>query len=417
MKSKKRLTDAINHKQPDKIPIDFGGTMCSGMHVTCVAALRDYYGLEKRPVKINEPYQMLGLIEEDLKQAIGIDVEAVNGKNTMFGFPNENWKEWRLDNGLEVLVPEKFITVKDKNGNHMIYPQGNTDAAPSGRMPEGGFYFDSVIRQDKIDDDFLNPDDNLEEFRPIDDETINHFKNTIAAAAKTGRGVIANFGGTGLGDIALVPGPFMLNPKGIRDVEEWYVSTEIRRDYIHKIFDRQTEIAINNLKKINDAAGGQVDAAFICGTDFGTQCSTFCSPKTFRELYMPYYKRVNGWVRSNTGWKAFKHCCGAVEPFMELFIEAGFEIINPVQCSAAGMDPASLKNKYGGRLTFWGGGVDTQRTLPFGTPDEVKKEVSERCEIFSKGGGFVFGAIHNVQALTPVENIAAMIDAVREFNG
>jgi len=163
--------------------------------------------------------------------------------------------------------------------------------------------------------------------------------------------------------------------------------------------------------------GDKVDAVFVCGTDFGTQTSTFCSVDTFRELYLPYYRQVNGWIHANTGWKTFKHSCGAVETFMESFIQAGFDIINPVQCSAAGMDPAHLKKRYGGSLTFWGGGVDTQRTLPFGTPEEVREQVLRRCEVFAPGGGFVFNAIHNVQALTPVENIVAMINAVHEFNG
>ncbi len=156
---------------------------------------------------------------------------------------------------------------------------------------------------------------------------------------------------------------------------------------------------------------------FVCGTDFGTQTSAFCNVATFRELWFPYYKRVNDWVHANTTWKCFKHSCGSVERFFESFIEAGFDIINPVQCSAAGMDPAGLKRKYGSRLVFWGGGVDTQKTLPFGTPQEVREEVLRRCEILAPGGGFVFNSIHNLQAGTPVANIVAMLDAVHEFNG
>ena len=174
---------------------------------------------------------------------------------------------------------------------------------------------------------------------------------------------------------------------------------------------------LQNLATDRARVGDRVDVVFICGTDFGTQTSPFCSPATFRELWLPYYPQVNDWIHQNTRWKTFKHSCGAVERFSESFIEAGFDILNPVQCSAAGMDPRMLKEKYGGRLVFWGGGVDTQQTLPFGTPGRGAREVLERCEIFAQGGGFVFNAIHNVQALTPVENIVAMIDAVHEFNG
>lgn len=417
MNSRKRLLDALNHKQPEQLPVDFGGTLCSGMHVTCVAELRKYYGLKEEPVKIHEPFQMLGYIEDDLKEIIGVDVEAVNPERTLFGFKNENWKEWRLDNGLEVLVPESFAVTKDEKGNTYIYPEGDLQAEPSGKMPYGGYYFDAIIRQEEIDEEALNPEDNLEEFKTLKDEDIRYFSEAVTAASKTGRGVLVNPGGTGLGDAALVPGPFMKHPRGIRDIAEWYISTAIRQDYLHAIFEKQTDIAVENLKKINAAVGELIDVVFICGTDFGTQTGTFCSKDTFHTLYMPYYKKMNQWIHENTKWKTFKHCCGAVESFMPSFIEAGFDIINPVQCSAAGMEPVHLKEKYGDKLTFWGGGVDTQQILPFGTPEQVREQVLQRCEIFSKQGGFVFNSIHNVQARTPVKNIVAMIDAVHEFNG
>src|ERR1019366_2536900 len=163
--------------------------------------------------------------------------------------------------------------------------------------------------------------------------------------------------------------------------------------------------------------GNSVQAVFVCGTDFGTQTSSFCSVKTFRSLYFPYYKQVNDWIHAHTELNPFKHSCGSVFKFLPLFIEAGFDILNPVQCSATGMEPEQLKAVYGDRLVFWGGGVDTQKTLPFGRPGEVREQVLRRCEIFAPGGGFVFNSIHNVQAQTPVENIVAMIDAVHEFNG
>lgn len=163
------------------------------------------------------------------------------------------------------------------------------------------------------------------------------------------------------------------------------------------------------------AVGNIVNAILVCGTDFGTQTSSFCSVKTFRELYFPYYEKVNRWIHENTQWKTFKPSCGLVERFIPSFIDAGFDILNPVLCSAVGMDPEHLKSN-GERITFWGGGVDTQHVLPFGTPEEVRKQVLERCRTFSRNGGFVFNAIHNVQARTPVENIVAMLDAVHESN-
>lgn len=140
-----------------------------------------------------------------------------------------------------------------------------------------------------------------------------------------------------------------------------------------------------------------MDAVFICGTDFGTQNSTFCSPEQFDDLWLPYYRRINDWVHAHTTWKTFKHSCGAVESFMPHFIEAGFDIINLVQLSANGMDPQYLKREYGKDLVFWGGDVDTQKTIPYGKPDQVREEVLKLCEILGKDGGFVFNTVHNIQ--------------------
>ena len=396
--------------------MDLGGTGVSGIHASVVAALRDRYGLAERPVKIHEPYQMLGMVDEDLADAMGLDVAGIPAPNTLFGFPARDWKPFRLWDR-DVLVPAGFETTVDANGDLLIYPEGDRSVAASGRMPKGGYFFDSIIRQEPIDDERLDPADNLEEFGPISEDDLAHY-HRAAEAGSGGRGVIASLPGTALGDIALVPAPFLKHPKGIRDVTEWYVSTRSRRDYIHRIFAKQVEYALANLARIHEAVGDDAfDAVFTCGTDFGTQTSSFCSAATFDELWLPYYREINGWIHKHTRWKTFKHSCGAVGKFIPSFIEAGFDILNPVQCSATGMEPRHLKSEFGSAIVFWGGGVDTQKTLPFGTPEDVRREVLERCEIFSSGGGFVFNTIHNVQAGTPVANVVAMVDAVREFNG
>jgi hypothetical protein len=414
--SRERLVTTLNHKQPDRIPIDFGGTAVTGVHASCVAALRDYYGLEKRPVRIHEPFQMLAQVDDDLKDAIGIDVVGVFSRNTMFGFPAEKWKSWEF-NGMEVLVPDGFNTTVDAEGYTLIYPEGDTTAPASGRMPRDGYFFDCIVRQEPLDEAKLNPVDNMEEFSLVTQEDLDHLARATREASTTGRGVIASFGGTAFGDIALVPAPFLKHPKGIRDITEWYVSTSSRQDYVHKVFERQCEIAIQNLERIYAVVGDSVHAVFVCGTDFGTQTSSFCSVKTFRTLYFPYYKYVCDWIHSHTPWKIFKHSCGAVAKFIPSFIEAGIDILNPVQCSATGMAPEELKANFGDALVFWGGCVDTQHVLPYGTPAEVREQVLRRCEIFAPGGGFVFNTTHNIQAKTPVENIVAMLDAVHEFNG
>lgn len=417
MTSKQRIIAALKHQQPDRIPVDFGGTAVTGIHARIVAGLRDHYGLAKQPVKVHEPYQMLGCIEEDLKQALGIDVEGVYPEETMFGFPNERWKSWQLNDGLEVLVSEQFTTTKEANGDTLIYPKGDLSAPASGRMPKGGFFFDSIIRQDPINEQNLDPRDNMEEFSAISDRTLDYFERETMAKAGRGRAVIATFGGLAFGDIALVPAPFLKHPKGIRDIEEWYVSTLTRQPYIHEVFEKQCLVAVENLAKIKMRVGDLVDAAFVCGTDFGTQWSTFCSVETYKSLYHPYYKRINDWIHLNTTWKTFKHSCGSVISLIPSFIDSGFDILNPVQCSAAGMDPEQLKKEFGRDIVFWGGGVDTQKTLMFGSADDVRTEVMHRCDIFGKRGGFVFNAVHNIQGNVPLKNVVAMFEALKEVKG
>ncbi|MBM2846868.1 MAG: Methyltransferase [Bacteroidetes bacterium] len=228
---------------------------------------------------------------------------------------------------------------------------------------------------------------------------------------------MATFGGMAFGDIALVPAPFLKHPKGIRDIEEWYVTTLTRPSYVHAIFEKQCEVAIENLMKLYKRVGDQVNAVFICGTDFGTQWSTFCSVDTYKSLYHPYYKRVNDWIHIHTAWKTFKHSCGSVISLIPSFIDSGFDILNPVQCSAAGMEPENLKKEFGADLVFWGGGIDTQKTLMFGTPEQVRDETLKRCEIFGMDGGFIFNTVHNIQGNVPVKNVVAMFDALKEIRG
>ncbi|MFW5831738.1 MAG: uroporphyrinogen decarboxylase family protein [Prolixibacteraceae bacterium] len=418
MNSRQQFLKTVNHQQTDRIVLDLGSTAVTGIHVQTVSKMRRHFGLQRKPVRVIEPFQMLGEVGWELIDSVGIDVIGAWGRENMFGFNNHApFKEWKTPWGQRVMVPLNFNITTDEKGNTYMHPEGDTSAPPSAKMPKSGYFFDAVIRQEPVDEEKLNPEDNLEEFGLISDKDLEHWRVEVDKAYFSGKAVIAAFGGTALGDIALVPGMQLRHPKGIRDVAEWYMSTVSRPEYIKKIFDRQSEIAVENLSRIYKTVGNKVNAVFMCGTDFGTQDSTFCSLEQFDEIWLPYYKRMNDWVHENTEWKTFKHSCGAVEPFLDGFIRAGFDIINPVQINAVGMDPKKLKQKYGRDLVFWGGGVDTQNMLPFGKPEEVREQVLRNCEIFSKNGGFVFNAVHNIQANVPVENLVAMLGAIQEFNG
>lgn len=220
--SRDRVLSALAHNQPDRVPVDFGGTSVSGIHVSAVAALRDRFGLEKKPVKVIDVMQMLGEVEDDLKTALGVDTEAVRPRNTKLGFPNEGWKPWRMFDGLEVLVPGGFEVSTDRDGGIRLHPHGDVSLPPSARMPAGGYFFDAIVRQEPIEEDKLDPADNLEEFKEISDADLDHLEREARRAAASGRAVVAAFGGTGLAISPTFPRPawrvpraFAIFPSGI----------------------------------------------------------------------------------------------------------------------------------------------------------------------------------------------------------
>jgi hypothetical protein len=413
MTGRERFRKALNHEQTDRPPIDMGATWVTSISASAYSRLRTALSLQSGPVKVHEPLQLLGEVEDDARQKLGIDVAGIWPQGTIFGYKNIGWKPWKLQDGTDVLVSKEFETTTDENGDILIYPKGDRTAQPSGRLPKGGFYFDAIVRQEPLDMHKLDPADWAEQFSVFSDEDLHYFEREANRLHReTDYGIILNFGQAGLGDIAIVPGEMLINPKGVRDPQLWYECLVTHTEYVRGIFELQTQVVMQNMALLRQAIGDKIDAIIISGTDFGTQRGPFASPKLFRNLWKPFYKRMNDWVHANTKWKTFYHSCGSVAALLDDFVEMGVDILNPVQCSAVGMDAATLKAKYGDKLVFWGGGVDTQKTLPFGKQEDVRREVRERVEIFSKGGGFVFNTIHNIQAQTPVENLVAMYEEV-----
>lgn len=413
--SRHRLAAALNHTQPDRVAVDFGSTAVTGMHVSAVTRLRERVLGKNGPVRVIEPYQMLGEVDEELRRALGIDVVGVLPRKTIFGTQSNNWKPFKLFDGTECLVSGDFNVTLAPDGGWLMYPEGDLSATPSGHMPQGGYFFDTIVRQEAIDDSTLSVEGNLEEFAPLSEEDMQHYaarRQWLDEHPDTGAIIVVP--GAAFGDIALVPAPWLKRPRGIRDIAEWYISTRTRRDLVYEIFEKQCEIALGNINTLIDFFGDRVQAAFITGTDFGTQRGPFISIKSYCDLFQPFHQRVNELIHRRSNWKTFIHSCGSVYQLIPHFIKAGFDILNPVQCSAAEMDARRLKGEFGQDLVFWGGGVDTQKTIAFGTPGEVYREVRERIDIFNQGGGFVFDSVHNIQGNTPVENLEAMFKAIRD---
>jgi hypothetical protein len=412
--SRERVIETLNHREPDRVPLDLGSTAVTGIAAAALHRLREALGLEQRPVKVHEPYQMLGQVDDDVLDALGVDVIGLADDVTMFGFPQRDWKPFTLFDGTPVLVPGGFNTEPAPDGTVYQYPQGDRSAPPSGRMPAGGYYHDAVERQEPYDEETLDPEEWVRDmYHLYTDEELRLLEGRSRALYEgTSRAIIGNFGLGSFGDIAFVPGLTVAHPKGIRAVADWYMATALYPAYIHGIFDLQLEIVMQNLELYRQAVGERIVAIFVSGTDFGSQRGPFIAPRAYRQLYQPYHRAINDWVHAHTQWKTFYHSCGSMAALYDDFVDAGADIVNPVQISAEDMSPRSLKARWGDRLVFWGGGVDTQHVLPFGTPGEIRAHVKENIEVFGAGGGFVFNAIHNIQGKVPIENLVALFEAV-----
>lgn len=416
MTSRERVRLAINHEVPDRVPLDLGSTLVTGIQASIYSRLKKAMGVKGGSVRVYDPYQMLAEVEEEMKKLLGVDTYGIQLPVTIFGYRNENWKPFKMFDGTEVLISGHFEHDVLENGDIVQYPEGDRNALPSGMMPKNGYYFDSIVRQEPIDEEKLDAREwALQTYSLYNDEHLKYLEDTSKwYFENTDYSLVGNFWGAGFGDIAVVPGPGIKNPVGIRDPEEWYVSSVLRKDYISDIFHYQFELQMKNLKMYREAVGDRIDVIVMSGTDFGSQNGPFISPSAYRELFKPLHKAMNDWVHENTGWKTFYHTCGSVAAFFDDFYEAGVDILNPVQISASGMDPEILKKEYGDKFVFWGGGVDSQGVLTFGSPEEVSGQVERNIRIFSKNGGFIFNNVHNIQATVPVKNLVALFKTLKE---
>ncbi|MHC4508408.1 MAG: uroporphyrinogen decarboxylase family protein, partial [Planctomycetota bacterium] len=243
MTGRERVLRALNYQPVDRVPVDLGGTLGTGAHVSVVADLRQALGLDEPAtrVKVVEPYQMLGEVAADLRDLLGIDTVNLPGPKNHFGFADMDWKPWKTFDGTNVLVPGKFNTEPESNGDILQYPQGDKSVPASGRMPKGGFYFDDIVRQEPIDESKLDPADNLEDFALLSDEDLKGYEQRARDLYdNTDLAITTGLPGTAFGDIAHVPAAFLKHPRGIRDIEEWYISTVSRREYVKEVFAGQT---------------------------------------------------------------------------------------------------------------------------------------------------------------------------------
>lgn len=413
MNSRERITAALNHCETDRVPIDLGSCGQTGINASTLYKLRAALGLHQHPIKIIEPFQMLGEVEKDLLDLLGCDMIGLWNQGTILGYTNTNYKPWTMPDGTPVLMGGKFEYDRNpQSGNYMVYPGGDRTAPYSLRMTKEGSFFDNIERAEDYDEDHLTPyEDFKNDFTVATDEMARYWEREAKRLfEETEYAIMGVLGGGGLGDVALIPGPYLKMPKGIRSIADWLMAHAAYPDYIQSVFEMQTDSMIKNMEIYHEAVGEKISVLWMSGTDFGTQNSTFNSLGTFKSLYKPFYKRMNDWVHQHTSWKTFYHTCGAIAPLLDDLADMGVDCLNPVQLSATGMDSKMLKDKYGDKFVFWGAGVDTQSTLPFGTAEEVRRQVAERITLFNRNGGYVFNPIHNIVSGVPVENVIAMYE-------
>lgn len=406
MNSRERVLKTINHQEPDRVPVDLGGSIVTSIMAGALVRLRHHLGLNGS-VKVTDAFQMLGEVAMDVVEQFDIDVLPVEPEAITFKhLHRRNHKPWRLFDGTPVLVPGAFDVTLSPDGDWLLHEDGDPEKAVIARMPKDGFYFDK-LSVTGWDFDFKPPSlDDLRQsgWRRLTDDQLRYLQATARTLRETT-------------DKALVMtnwGDAVLGPPGVGSVAEWLIVLVSEPDYVQELMDLAGEIALENLKLYREAIGDDIDIISVDGSDYGSQDREMFAPALFERYHEPYYKRVCDWIHSNTSWKISKHCCGSIPRLIEPMIRGGIDILNPVQTSAVGMDAQHLKDSFGDRITFWGGGVDTQHVLSFGTPDEVRHDVEQRLRTFGPGGGFVWTPIHNIQYNVPPENVVAALTTVRD---
>ncbi len=416
MTSRERVRKALNFEKTDRIPIDLGASFCSGIHGHTYNQVRKLLGLKEQTSKVYEPMMFLAEVDEDVRQALGVDIVGVHNRGTLLGYPNQNWKEWKVK-GDKYLFGDGFYTTENERGT-WAYPQGVKTAKPSGWMAETAYWFDPMARQEDITDKLFAPGEAREDYKvnlsPITDEDARFIEEQVKYYYKnTDYSLFGNCCIAPIGDAFFFPCPWGLETPGLRKLEEWLIAHYEYDGYLKEFYDMHFESCMENLKIYAQAVGDRIDTLYMTSTDFGVQCSMMLSPDIYKEYYKPYHKTVADWVHKNTNWKVWLHSCGAVEPIIEDFIDAGVDCLNPVQITATGMEPEALVEKFGGRIVFWGGCSNTQWTLQNGTVEEVEAETRRLASTLNSKGGLIGAAVHNIQYNTPAENIVKMFETIK----
>jgi hypothetical protein len=409
LSSRERVMRAVDHREGDRVPIDLGGMKATGIAIGAYQRVRDLLGL-RGATRVLDPRFMIADVQEDVLRRFHGDVLPVDVTTVSAALaPDGDWIPRRLFSGRDALFPPGTRIAEDPDGSWVLLDAAG--ARTSFRMPRDGHYFDDIS--------FNDPRSTLDprNFRPVDSVPEGDLRNLETLAHRLHEDTEYALLGWGYGvcflGLSLITDRRSNVTMGLPD--QWLMMLLTEKETCHEMMGRSVDASIRCLEAMHEAVGDRCFAWGIASDDSGTQRGEFIRPELWVEMIEPHYARLCAWIHGHTPWKTYLHSCGSVYHLIPHFIDAGIDILNPVQTSAANMDPARLKREFGDRLCFWGGGCDTQRVLTTGSPEQVREHVRERMDVFAPGGGFVFTQVHNVQGNVPAENVVAMLDAAYEF--
>jgi uroporphyrinogen decarboxylase len=405
MTSRERVLKTVNFQNTDRVPIDLGAMKASSISVKAYNRVKARLGINTR-TRIWDPKFMIALLEEDVMKRFHLDVVPLDISSTAHeARPDSEWIPKTLYEGADGLLPPGTNIGTDPEGQWALLDQNRKPT--SYRMPRQGYYFD--------DTSFNTPGATIDPaaFKPTTGFTDEQL-TALQARGKflhdnTEYAMLGWGGGVCFLGMSLITDRLSNVTMGLPS--EWMVMLMTEKETCHEMMDKSVEASITCMKQLHEATGDYCFAWGIAADDSGTQRGEFISPELWVEMIKPHYAKLCAWIHRNTKWKTFLHSCGSIYHLVPHMIEAGVDILNPIQTSAANMEPDRLKKEFGGKIVFWGGGCDTQSILATATPEEIREHVRERLAIFKPGGGYVFNQVHNIQPNVPAENIIAMLDA------
>ena len=406
MTSRERVRRAVNYQRPDRVPIDLGAIRASGIPAVLYKKLKERLGV-RSPTRIFDSMQLLADVEPEVLDRLHVDVVPLDCGLCAWQLADVgDGVAKTLPAGTDVYFPPGTVITEEADGS---WVHRNAAGQAFARMPEGGFYFDFIrpTMAGHIDPDAWQPADTVNE-------------ETLAAVQKRAEDLYDGTDKALLGwgaSISLIGLSALLADNITQgSLDTWLTMLMVEKQAANDMMARSVEASIRCLELYHQAVGNRCVAWGVASDDAGTQRSELLSPDLFDEMIVPHYRRLCDWVHEHTSWKTYLHSCGSIHEYLDSWIDAGIDILNPVQISAANMDAERLMADFGGRIVFWGGGCDTQRVLPVGTPDQIRAHVRANLDAFAaRDGGYVFTQVHNIQADVPVENVVAMLGAAYEY--